>query len=269
MKIALLGCGNMGKAVITGLIHKYPDNTIIAFDKNDAALTKLPDEVVVLPPEEWFERENIPEAIVIAVKPQDVEEAVLPFSSRLENDSTSTLWVSLAAGVTIASLEAFLSSTSKICRVMPNTPALIGEGISAMALNNRCSEDDGLLSEEILSACGKVVRVPEKFMNAITGLSGSGPAYAYLFIESLIEGGVAAGLPYDLARKCAVQTVIGAGRMIEQSEEHTAALKSRVMSPAGTTVRGLMALEKNNFKFGVMQAVLDATQRSEELGRKS
>ena len=269
MKVAILGCGNMGKAVMAGLLNKYSDSSIIAYDKNDAALTNLPDEVVVLAPEEWFEQENIPEAVVIAVKPQDVEEAVMPFSSRLETDSAPALWISLAAGVTLSALEGYLSSSAKICRVMPNTPALIGEGISAMALNDRCDEDDGQLAEEILSACGKVVRVPEKLMNAITGLSGSGPAYVYLFIEALIEGGVAAGLPYALARECAVQTVIGAGRMVEQSGENAATLKSRVMSPGGTTVKGLMALEENNFKYAVIKAVIDAAARAEELGRKS
>jgi pyrroline-5-carboxylate reductase len=171
--------------------------------------------------------------------------------------------------VTISGLEGFLSSSAKICRVMPNTPALIGEGISAFAMNKQCNEDDGQLAEEILSACGKVVRVPEKLMNAVTGLSGSGPAYVYLFIEALIEGGVAAGLPYALAKECAVQTVIGAGRMVEQSDENPAALKSRVMSPGGTTVRGLLALEENKFKYAVIKAVTDAASRAEELGKKS
>jgi pyrroline-5-carboxylate reductase len=269
MKVALLGCGNMGKAIVSGLLNKYPDSTIIAYDKNDAALTSLPDEVLVLSPEEWFEKENVPDAIVIAVKPQDIEDAVIPFSSHLENDSAPALWISIAAGEIISALEGYLSSSSRICRVMPNTPALIGEGISALALNGNCSEDDGQLAEEIFSAWGKAVRVPEKLMNAVTGLSGSGPAYVYLFIEALIEGGVAAGLPYSLARECAVQTVIGAGRMVEQSGENVSALKSRVMSPGGTTVKGLMALEKNNFKYAVMQAVTDAAQRAEELGRKS
>ncbi len=269
MKVAFLGCGNMGKAVIAGLLNKYPDTSVMAFDKNDAALTELPDEVVVLPPEEWFEKENIPDAVVIAVKPQDIEEAVMPFSARLENNAAATVWISLAAGVTIPSLEGCISGAARICRVMPNTPALIGEGMSALACNGNCNEDDGELAQEILSACGRVVRVPEKLMNAVTGLSGSGPAYVYLFIEALIEGGVAAGLPYATAKECAVQTVIGAARMVEQSDENTAGLKSRVMSPGGTTVRGLMALEQNNFKYAVIKAVTDAAARAEELGRKS
>ena len=269
MKVAILGCGNMGKALIAGLVAKYPDVSILAFDKNDAALTSLPDEAVVLAPEEWCDKENVPDAIIIAVKPQDIEESLIPFSSSLDGGVFSPLWISIAAGVSLSALEGHLSSTAKICRVMPNTPALIGEGISAMAINGACGEDDAQTAEDLLCACGKVVRVPEKLMIAVTGLSGSGPAYVYLFIESLIEGGVAAGLPYATAKELAVQTVVGAALMVEQSEENANALKARVMSPGGTTVRGLMALEQNNFKYAVIKAVTEATARAEELGKKT
>ncbi len=268
MKVAFLGCGNMGKAMASGLLKKYPDASVIAFDKSDSALTELPDEVVVLAPEEWPEQENIPDAVVLAVKPQDVEAAVAPFSGRCDKEMSGTLWISIAAGVRISDLEAYLSPSAKICRVMPNTPALIGEAVSAMSLSSRCDDDDGQLAEEILSACGKVVRVPEKLMDAVTGLSGSGPAFVYLFIEALVEGGVAAGLTYALAKELAVQTVIGASRMVQQSNENMAALKATVMSPGGTTVRGLLALEENNFKYAVIRAVTDAAARAEELGKK-
>jgi pyrroline-5-carboxylate reductase len=268
MKVAILGCGNMGKAIISGLLSRNPDVSLVAFDKNDMALTSLPDEVVVLSPEEWCEKENIPDAVIIAVKPQDVEESLIPFSSSIENGTFSPLWISIAAGMNISALEGFLSSKCRICRVMPNTPALIGEGISALSVNSRCSEDDIQNAEDILSACGKVVRVQEKMMNAVTGLSGSGPAYVYLFIEALIEGGIASGLPYDIARECAVQTVIGSALMVQKTSENPAALKSRVMSPAGTTVKGLMALEENKFKYAVMRSVIDAADRSAELGKK-
>jgi pyrroline-5-carboxylate reductase len=231
-------------------------------------LTSLPDEAVVLAPEEWCDKENVPDAVFIAVKPQDIEESLLPFSSGIENGGFSPLWISIAAGVSLSALEGHLSATARVCRVMPNTPALIGEGISAMATNSACSEDDAQIAEDLLSACGKVVRVPEKQMNAVTGLSGSGPAYVYLFIESLIEGGVAAGLPYATAKELAVQTVVGSALMVEQSEENANGLKARVMSPGGTTVRGLLALEQHNFKYAVIKAVTEATARAEELGKK-
>jgi pyrroline-5-carboxylate reductase len=268
MKVALLGCGNMGRAIVSGLLSKFSDISIIAFDKSDAALTALPDQALVLAPEEWWEKENIPDAVIIAVKPQDVEEALLPLTSSNTAAAQGVVWISIAAGVSISTLESYLSTSAKICRVMPNTPALIGEAMSALTFNSQCDDNDTQIAEEILSACGKVVTVPEKLMNAVTGLSGSGPAYVYLFIEALIEGGVAAGLPYAIAKECAVQTVIGAARMVEQTEENPASLKAKVMSPGGTTVHGLMALEKNKFKYSVIQAVTDATARAEELGRK-
>jgi pyrroline-5-carboxylate reductase len=151
---------------------------------------------------------------------------------------------------------------------MPNTPALVGEAMSAYCLNGRCRDSDKMIIEQVLGAIGKVIAVPEKLMNAVTGLSGSGPAYVYLFIEALVEGGVAAGIPYGIAKQCAVQTVLGAARMAEASDEDVATLKSRVMSPGGTTVRGLMALEENKFKYSVIKAVTDATVRAEELGRQ-
>jgi pyrroline-5-carboxylate reductase len=267
MKIALLGCGNMGRAIISGLLAKDGETAIIAFDKNDKALTALPDQVLVLAPEEWYENENVPDAVIIAVKPQDVEEALIPLTSRSDAQIPAPLWISIAAGVNLNSLESFLSTSAKICRVMPNTPALIGEAMSALAFNAHCDENDRQLAEDIVSACGKTVVVPEKLMNAVTGLSGSGPAYVYLFIEALIEGGVSAGLPYAVAKDCAVQTVIGAARMVEQSEESASSLKAKVMSPGGTTVRGLMALEENKFKYGIMKAVMDATERAVELGK--
>lgn len=268
MKVALLGCGNMGRAIVSGLLSKYSDISIIAFDKSDTALTALPDQVLVLAPEEWWEKENVPDAIIIAVKPQDIAEAVLPLTSPDDVAAQCTVWISIAAGVDISTLESYLSSSAKICRVMPNTPALIGEAMSALTFNSQCDDNDMQTAEEILTACGKVVMVPEKLMNAVTGLSGSGPAYVYLFIEALIEGGVAAGLPYSVAKECAVQTVIGAARMVEQTNENAASLKAKVMSPGGTTVQGLMALEKNNFKYSVIKAVIDATARAVEIGRK-
>jgi len=265
MKIALLGCGNMGKAIIAGLLKKYDDIALLAYDKNDAALTSLPDEVLVIPPEEWYDDDTMPDAIIVAVKPQDIQEALIPLTKDAEK-SAGVLWISIAAGISIAALEDSLTPTARVCRVMPNTGALIGEAMSAFACNGNCTPNDIQLADDVLSACGKCVNVPEKYMNAITGLSGSGPAYVYLFIEALIEGGVAAGLPYATAKECAVQTVIGAARMVEHGNQNPAILKAQVMSPAGTTVKGLIALEKNNFKYAVIQAVAEATKRSEELG---
>jgi pyrroline-5-carboxylate reductase len=267
MRIAVLGCGNMGRAIIAGLLKRYDDISIIAYDKSDASLKLLPDEALVVPPDEWELEENRPDAVLVAVKPQDMSDALKVFSG-MENAPGGPVFISIAAGVTISKLENLLPAGSRICRVMPNTPALIGEGMSAYCLNSRCMDSDKSIIERILGAAGKVIAVPEKLMNAVTGLSGSGPAYVYLFIEALTEGGVAAGIPYAIAKQCAVQTVIGAARMAEASGEDVATLRTRVMSPGGTTVKGLMALEKNKFKYSVIKAVTEASLRAEEIGKQ-
>lgn len=265
MRVAVLGCGNMGRAIISSLLSRYDDVSIIAYDKSDASLKFLPDDVLVVTPDEWELEENKPDVIIVAVKPQDMKESLVPFAAMSERPE-NPLFISVAAGISISKLELMLPSHVRICRVMPNTPALVGKAMSAYCENAKCLESDKKTIETILTAFGQVIAVPEKLMNAITGLSGSGPAYVYLFIESLIEGGVAAGLPYPMAKQCAVQTVLGAAQMIADSEDDISTLKSRVMSPAGTTVKGLMALEENAFKYAVMKAVTSATERAREIG---
>jgi pyrroline-5-carboxylate reductase len=266
MKIGIIGIGNMGKALIGGLIGKYGrDVSVVAWDVIETARTGLAKDVKILPPNEWFGKGETPDAVIVAVKPADVA-ATMSLLDEQAAASPKTVWISIAAGISIAALEKAIGVSAKVCRVMPNTPALVGEGVSCYALNRHCAPVDGETVKKILSACGKTIEVPEKLMNAVTGLSGSGPAYVYQFIEARIEGGVAAGLPYPIARESAVQTVIGAAKMVEQSGETPSTLKSRVMSPGGTTARGLLALEENNFKYAVMKAVIDATKRAEELG---
>jgi len=265
MKVAVLGTGNMGRALIAGLKKAYGrDVSIIAFDLIDISLSGL--DVQKLPLNEWFSDGNIPDAVIIAVKPSEIGTALLGFSSISATDKMKPLWISIAAGVNIASLQNHFPSGARICRVMPNIPVLVGEGMSACALNANCQKEDQHTVETIFNAVGKSVIVPEKQMNAITGLSGSGPAYVYLFIEALIEGGVTAGLPYATARECALQTVAGAAKMVFETGENPNTLKTKVMSPAGTTASGLLALEANAFKHAVISAVVDATNRSEQLG---
>jgi len=265
MKVGVLGTGNMGKALISGLLNSYGKKiSIVAYDRYSAATENLPEDVAVLPPESWFSGTEAPDAVIVAVKPADIAAALEPLSKLISKPQT--LWISIAAGVSIASLAKSLPLNSRICRVMPNMPALIGEGVSAYALNSDSLANDSKLVEDILKACGKVVQVSEKLMNAVTGLSGSGPAYVFLFIEALIEGGITVGLSYAVARECAVQTVLGAAKMMELTGDNPNILKSKVMSPAGTTSAGLLALEKNAFKHAVISAVTDATKRAEQLG---
>ena len=261
VKIAVLGLGNMGGAIVKGLRAAYAgDVEIVGFDVNaslTAALGIAPGN-----PADWCSVGF--DAVIIAVKPQYLAEGLAPFVSKT---APAPLFLSIVAGATLSRLAGLLPAGSRICRTMPNTPALIGKGATAYALSAECSGDDAELAEKILASLGTAVKVPEKQLDAVTGLSGSGPAYVYLFIESLIEAGVTAGLPYDVARELAVQTVIGSAEMVKQTGEAPAVLKSRVMSPAGTTVRGLWALEQGGFKAAVIDAVCAAAERAEELGR--
>jgi pyrroline-5-carboxylate reductase len=267
MRIAVLGTGTMGKAIIDGLLRSGKPVTITACDALPQATDGLPSGVTVAPPAQWFTDTAVPDAIVFAVKPADIAAACSTvFSLQSASKLPPPLWISIAAGISIHALEKVSSPEARICRVMPNTPARVGEGLSAYACNGNCTPDDTALVETIFSSCGKTVAVAEKLLHAITGLSGSGPAYVFLFIEALIEGGVTAGLPLATARECAVQTVLGAAAMLAGTSEHTGALKAGVMSPGGTTAAGLRVLEKHAFKHAVIEAVGAATARSAELG---
>ena len=262
MHIAVLGCGNMGSAIIKGLQGAYGDIwKIRAYDQHRPLVDSLGVPVTYEDPATWFENDT-PDLVLLAVKPQVMASALAPFSKT----TSSTLWVSIAAGVTIESLESLLPSGAKVCRVMSNTPALIGEALSAYALSEKCDSTDGAKVTQLLDAIGKVVHVPESMIAAVTGLSGSGPAYVYTVIEALTEGAVAMGLPYKTALDSAVQTLIGAAKMVQETGEAPSVLRSQVMSPGGTTAAGIRALEKSGVRAGLMQAVQAAAERAIELG---
>ena len=177
------------------------------------------------------------------------------------------LLISIAAGVTLAKLEAALPAGARVIRVMPNTPALVGESASAFALGKAATAADGELAKKLLSAVGVAFQVKESLLDAVTGLSGSGPAYVYLFIDALSDGGVASGLPRDIATKLAAQTVFGAAKMVLETGQHPGVLKDQVTSPGGTTIKGLHELEKGKLRAAVMSAVRAATEKSKKLGQ--
>ncbi|MDG5814404.1 pyrroline-5-carboxylate reductase [Chitinispirillales bacterium ANBcel5] len=264
MDIAVFGCGNMGKALIGGLLKSFGDDvTIHAFDKESSALDDLDLRVHKTVPAKW----QSPDVIILSVKPTDFEDALTTIRPLFDQKNFQSLIISVAAGISTSFMQNKLAKSLRICRVMPNTPALIGEGLSAYAMNPNCTEADSNLVKTIFGACGKVVEIKEELMDAITGLSGSGPAFVYSFIEALAEGGVSAGLPFTTALESAAQTVIGAAQMVLKASEHPSVLKAKVTSPGGTTIQGLFALEQGNFKHTVMNAVVKAANRSKELSR--
>jgi pyrroline-5-carboxylate reductase len=199
---------------------------------------------------------------VLAVKPGDVEGACGALAAVGEPAPV----LSIAAGVTIARLEAALAPGTPVVRAMPNTPALVGAGAAAVAAGTNAGEAELAWAEQVLGAVGLVERVDESLLDAVTGLSGSGPAYVFLVAEALVEAGVLAGLPRPVSSALATQTLLGAARLLDESPEGPEALRAAVTSPGGTTAAGLRALESAGVRAAFLDAVMAATERSRELG---
>lgn len=204
------------------------------------------------------------DVVILAVKPGDMKGLCQSVASQ----PGSRLFLSIAAGLTLADLESWLGGSQRVIRSMPNTPALVGAGAAAFSRGSKATEEDAATARSILGAVGIVDEVPEKLLDAVTGLSGSGPAYGYAIIEALADGGVLMGLPRATAVRLAAQTLIGAAKMVLDTGKHTGTLRDEVTSPGGTTIAGLEQLEANGLRFALMQAVRAATERAQELGRK-
>jgi len=204
--------------------------------------------------------------IFLAVKPDIVVDALQSIHPYWRE---SHCLISIAAGISLDQLSFYLPAGARIIRVMPNTPALVGASASAFALGEFATEKDAATTTSLLQSIGIAEQVPEKLLDAVTGLSGSGPAYVYQFIEALSDGGVASGLPRELATRLAAQTVIGAAKMVLETGTHPGQLKDMVTSPGGTTIDGVHELEKGGLRATVMNAVRAATVKSRKLGRRS
>jgi pyrroline-5-carboxylate reductase len=250
----------MGEALLTGLLAAQ-----WAPPAELGVVEKLPDRRRALeqqfPGVAILEEPEKSDGGVVAVKPDDVVSAC----GALAHVGVGRV-LSIAAGVPLARLEQALGDGVAVVRAMPNTPALIGAGAAAIAPGSTATDDDLAWAEAILSAVGVVVRVPEKLLDAVTGLSGSGPAYVFLVAEALIEAGVLVGLPRDVSSTLATQTLLGAARLLAETGDGPEALRAMVTSPGGTTVAGLRALEQSGVRAAFLDAVTSATERSKELG---
>jgi len=266
-KIALIGAGNMTEALVAGLLkacltsqeHLYATDVL---PERQAHLQKRygiraggdnPDAAA------WGQ------VVVLSVEPQVLDHVLDEIARAVMPDC---LIISVAAGYPIARAASRLPPGSKIVRVMPNTPSSVLEGVSAVTFGTGISEEDAGVARAILESVGKVVVVDERLMDAVTGLSGSGPAYVYLMIEALADGGVKMGLPRPVAELLAAQTVLGAARMLIETGEHPGRLKDRVASPGGTTIAGLHKLEEGRVRASLIAAVEAAAKRSAELGMR-
>lgn len=259
--IGFIGAGRMATALASGLLHNdLQPSKLFACDPSDSARSTFA-ELGGTAFESSPDVISRSEIVVFAVKPQYMTVAMKEAASHL---TTNHLVISIAAGIPIRTIESALDGQIRVVRVMPNTPCLQQEGASAFSAGEYATEDDRALVADIMSSVGFAAEVPEPLLDAVTGLSGSGPAYVYQFIEALSDGGVLAGLPRNLATKLAAQTVAGAAKMV-LAGEHPAACKDAVASPGGTTIAGLHQLEQGGMRGLVMNAVKAATDRSKEL----
>jgi pyrroline-5-carboxylate reductase len=256
-RLLVIGGGRMGEALVAGLVASgwAPAAEIVVVE----ALSSRRDELAAAHAGLDVRAEPVDGVdTVLAVKPGDAAASLAGLAP--------TRVLSIAAGVTTAALEAALPEGTPVVRAMPNTPALVGAGAAGIAGGTHATDDDLDWAEEVLGAVGTVVRVPEAQLDAVTGLSGSGPAYVFLVAEALIDAGVLVGLPRPASRELAVQTLLGAARLLAETGETPEALRAQVTSPGGTTAAGLRALEAGGVRSAVIDAVVAATERSKELG---
>jgi pyrroline-5-carboxylate reductase len=259
-KLVIVGGGKMGEALLGGLLASgwaSPEDLAVAeaLPARRAELTAAFPGVTVGP------EPVAAEGALIAVKPYDV-----PAATAAAVAAGATRVLSIAAGVTIAALEAAAGAGVAVVRAMPNTPALVGAGASAVAAGSAAGDDDLAWAEAILGSVGTVARVPESSLDGVTGLSGSGPAYVFLVAEALMDAGVLVGLPRPTAEALVRQTILGAARLLAEGDDGPAALRAAVTSPGGTTAAGLRELERHGVRSALLEAVAAATNRSKELG---
>ena len=264
MNLGIIGCGKMGSALVKGAIKEnaIDGQKVVVIDLVPELAQKLSNDIGATVAKTNDDLIKNADAVLLCVKPQDM----ISLTDSFNKERSSKLFISIAAGIKIDDLEKSLKNDDRVIRVMPNTPAMIGQGASAQSKGKNATESDAEFVSKILNAVGISLEVPEKQLDAVTGLSGSGPAYIYTVIEALADGGVLVGLPKEKALTLAAKTVIGAAEMVMKSDEHPAKLRDQVASPGGTTIAGLAALESGKLRSTLIEAVKAATKRSEELG---
>jgi pyrroline-5-carboxylate reductase len=264
--VGFLGAGQMATALAKGFLAsgRLTADRLMACDVVPAAAEKFREQTGSHVGETVGDVLLAADVVFLAVKPQHMAGLLAEAAPGVRAEH---LFVSIAAGVPLATLEKGLGPTARVIRVMPNTPCLVGQGASALALGTRATPSDGELVRDLFCTVGVALTLPEHLLDAVTGLSGSGPAYVYVMIEALADGGVRMGLPREAALRLAAQTVLGAAQMVLATGQHPGALKDAVASPGGTTIAGLQVLEQRAVRGALIDAVEAATERSQTLGR--
>jgi pyrroline-5-carboxylate reductase len=266
LRLGFLGAGKMATALAKGFIQAgiVKADSLLASDPYENARVAIAKEAGIGTTARNAEVPAFASVLLLAVKPDQVNDALAEIKPHF---TANHLLISIAAGVPTARLEAGLPDGARVVRVMPNTPALVSASASAFAPGKAARPEDNALTEQLFSAVGVALRVKESLLDAVTGLSGSGPAYVFLLIEALSDGGVAAGLPRDVATKLAAQTLFGSAKLLLESGQHPGALKDMVTSPGGTTIDGLHELEKAGVRGALISAVRAASEKSKRLGQ--
>lgn len=261
--IAVLGAGKIGEALLSGLLHGgHGVDDLLFTERYPARAAELTGRygVRAVTVAEAAKRADV---LVVAVKPQDIEPVLAELAPLISSES---LVVSLCAGLPTGLYERRLADGVPVVRVMPNTPMLVGAAMSAISAGRHATAEHLALVEELLTHVGRVVRVPESQQDAVTALSGSGPAYFFYLVEAMIDAGILLGLPRELAGQLIIQSAVGAAKMLAESGEHPVILREAVTSPAGTTINAIRELEKHGVRAALLAAIEAARDRSVELG---
>ena len=267
IRIGFVGGGAMGEALAAGVLAAgAPASNVRAADPDPARRKQLEQTLAIEASADNASVVAASDLVVLALKPKLVCPALAALGGAAASALSRPLWVSIAAGVPLATLSKALPPGARVVRAMPNTPALVRSGATAFVAGDGCSAGDRALARALFEGVGMAWEAPaEALLDAVTGLSGSGPAYVFVFLEALSDAGVRMGLPRDAASALAVQTVLGSARLAQETGRHPATLKDQVTSPGGTTIAGLERLEACGFRAAVHEAVAAATQRSKEL----
>ncbi|MDR3233249.1 MAG: pyrroline-5-carboxylate reductase [Planctomycetaceae bacterium] len=267
--VGFIGTGHMARALARGFLQTQTIvvESLFGYDINPDAVKRFAEQTGGHPAASIKELVIASDVVFLSVKPQQMAEVLHQLGS-LRAHGFNPLWVTIAPGISIGTYLKEIGNTARLVRVMPNTPCLVGEGVSGFCISEGVTPNDVKLISEFLATVGVAIQFPERQLDAVAGLSGSGPAYIYILIEALADGGVKMGLSREAALQLAAQTVLGAAKMVLTTGEHPAVLKDKVCSPRGTTISGVHALEKSAFRSTIIDAVEAATKRSKEMGNE-
>ncbi len=264
-KLAILGVGNMGNALLKGILKASPvaPKDVIVTARSEARLVAAREEFGVGSTTNNTKAVEFADIVLLCTKPQGIEDLAKEIQPAFDSEK---LLISILAGRTTKNLEDMFGTTTPIMRAMPNIPSMVDEGATAICAGSYATEEHQQATRAIFSAVGEVVDVAEYQMDAVTGLSGSGPAYIYMIIEALTDGGVKMGLPRDTAIKLATQTVLGSAKLVKETGLHPAILRDQVTTPGGTAIAAIHDLEDHGLRPMLISAVVTATEKSKELG---